>query len=91
MCEDIDKYIPVTELVNRGVYRICGRNASVGVWDAERKGFVVARTKFCHTFLDVEYHWDTDPTYGTVKPLEYICEAPDCNGVPLIKYLKDMR
>ena len=56
------------------VYLIDARNANVGIYDEEQKGFVISRHKFKSNFLFVEYHWDTGEPFGTVKPLKELFE-----------------
>ena len=78
-----DTLIIIPNLILGGLYHIRARNASVGIWTKRdhpdpkyEYGFVIARTKFKHTFLDCEYHWDTCDHYGTVMPWYLIEQAP---------------
>lgn len=64
--------IPMDDLVDRGVYAIRSRNLSVGVWDANRKGFIGIREKFGSRYLFMEYHYDYDPHVGTVSQMEFL-------------------
>ena len=58
-------------------YKILARNASVGIWLPEDRGFIISRYKFSTTpFLFIEYHWDTGEPYGTVKPLKLLEICP---------------
>lgn len=57
----------VEEMVIGKSYRCFARNFSVGKWNG--KGFDYIRQKFNLTFPDVEYHYDTNDNYGTVRPL----------------------
>lgn len=59
--------IPMSECVERGVYRIYSRNLLVGVYDG-KGGFIGIRQKFGHRYLFTEYHWEHDPHFGTVRP-----------------------
>lgn len=52
-------------LVHRRLYQITARNLAYGVWDAERRGFVGIREKFGAHFLDMEFHVETGPPFGT--------------------------
>jgi len=62
------RYIP-KELLIKGVeYRCNARNFIYGTWNGEE--FEYMRYKFCESFPDTEKHWDDDPHFGTVKPLE---------------------
>ena len=57
-------------LEHRRVYRIHCRNLTLGVWHAERKGFIGIREKFGSKYLFMEYHHDASPTFGTVNGAE---------------------
>jgi hypothetical protein len=71
-------YIPLTDCVDRRLYRIQSRNLTVGVYRADVRGFVGIRTKFGSRYLFTEYHWDTGEPFGTVKPVEDAGESvPD--------------
>ena len=78
--QDSDNYLKMEELKDGYGYKICARNAYVGVWIERERGFLISRYKAGPIpRLFVEYHWDTwtpdDPT-GTVKPLEVIEQFP---------------
>ena len=60
--------IELQNLVIRNVYKVDARNFSVAVWQG--KHFIGIRYKFGSVFLSHEYHWDSDPHFGTCKPLE---------------------
>jgi len=64
------EYLKKDELIIGGRYRVEGRNFDIATWTGEE--FVGMRVKFGGRFLDQELHWDDDPKYGTVKPLEYL-------------------
>lgn len=60
------------------LYIIEARNADIGVYVAAEQGFRIRRNKFQLTYIDMEYHWDTDEhtmindkkmSHGTAKPL----------------------
>lgn len=77
MLREREKYIPLSECVNKGIYKIHSRNLEYGVYNAKQMGFIGIRTKFGNRFLDMEYHWDYGQgPYGTVKPLELIGHLP---------------
>ena len=74
-------YLPMEEPKEGWSYRIPARNAHIGIWIPERKGFIISRTKFERNYLFVEYHWDSGiieyfevngetrkMNFGTVKP-----------------------
>lgn len=68
--------VPIEEMQEGFAYLIDARNACVGIWESDSKGFTVARCKFGATFLATEYHWDTGAPYGTAKPFECLSEVP---------------
>lgn len=63
-------YLKIHELKKFYLYKINGRNAYAGMWTGTH--FITSRNKFGSTFLDKELHWDSDPHFGTAKPLEEI-------------------
>jgi len=65
-------YIPMEDLIPYFYYRIHARNAEFGIWIPYQKGFYIRRQKFGDYFGFIEYHWDTGPPYGTVKPLKQL-------------------
>lgn len=69
--------IPLNECRDGYLYEINARNAGMGIFDANEKGFVIARTKFSEIYLFVEYHFDTGAPFGTVTPLKEVEKAPD--------------
>ena len=66
----------MTECIQGGYYKINSRNLGYGVYDVAHKGFHGIRSKFGDTYVFTEYHWDTGPPNGTVKPLEFIKQCP---------------
>lgn len=69
---NVKEWIPRDQLIIGRKYRCAARNFEIGTWNGT--GFDYMRTKFGCVFPDVEFHWDDDPHYGTVKPLELIDE-----------------
>ena len=65
-----DKWIPIDELIVGKKYLCKGRNFNECVWTG--KGFEGMRTKWGHTYLATELHWDTCKHFGTVKPFEQL-------------------
>jgi hypothetical protein len=63
-------YIKREDLVVGTRYIVDARNFSEATWNGVE--FIGLRTKFGHTFLDTELHYDDHPHYGTVKPLEVV-------------------
>ena len=50
------------------LYIVACRNAYIGVYNAEKKGFRISRSKFGRNYEFVEYHWDTGEPHGTARP-----------------------
>ena len=74
-------HIPMEDLKPNFLYRINARNSSTGVWIPAQKGFLIAREKFGDVYPFVEYHYDTGPPFGTVKPIHEVGKFPiDCQG-----------
>jgi len=68
--------IPLTECIHGGFYKIHARNFNYGVFNKNKNGFVGVREKFGNEYLFVEFHYDTGPPYGTVKPHEFLEMCP---------------
>lgn len=68
--------IPLEDCKHAYLYRISARNFSLGVFDAEVKGFVGIREKFGTRYLFTEYHYDTGAPFGTVFPQEELGPCP---------------
>lgn len=71
-------YIPMEDLVPYFYYRIHARNSQFGIWLPDQKGFYIRREKFGDYFGFVEYHWDTGPPFGTVRPFKQLENTPFC-------------
>jgi hypothetical protein len=65
-----------------GVYRLKSRNLRVGVYDGNG-GFIGIREKFGDLYLFTEYHFDTGPPHGTVRPTEKLDVSTD--GLPIVE------
>ena len=72
----MDNYVKMEDLKGGYLYKIIARNAEYGIWIPERKSFAISRFKFGDNYVFEEYHYDTGPPYGTVKPLEEIEKSP---------------
>jgi hypothetical protein len=70
-------WIPLEKCEDGYLYIISARNARLGVFHEQEKGFVISRFKFSINSLFVEYHWDTGEPYGTVQPIEKIEKVPE--------------
>lgn len=70
-----ENYIPLAKCRKGFVYRINSRNLGIGVFDGN-KGFIGIREKFGDRYLFTEDHWDVGAPYGTVHPLEELCQLP---------------
>lgn len=71
-----DDYIPLEDCEDGGLYLIFARNASMGIFNKEQDGFVIPRDKF-GWYLFTEYHFDTGPPFGTVKPIIRLEDPPE--------------
>lgn len=75
----MEDYIKMNDLVDKGIYEIDGRNASVGIWSKSGAFFIIRKAGFFkgdeHLFR--EDHWDVGAPYGTAKPLKLIEVLPD--------------
>jgi hypothetical protein len=82
-------YIRIEDLKNGYSYKIYARNAYVGVWKESDKGFIISRYKTSpDPYIFIEYHWDINEFYGTVKPIELIEKCPfDFNDKKILDYL----
>jgi hypothetical protein len=54
---------------------------SHGVYNQKDKGFIGIRTKFGDRYLFTELHWDSNESFGTVKPKEDLGPIPE--GIPI--------
>jgi hypothetical protein len=69
----------------------------LGVFRTESKGFIGIREKFGEEYLFEEYHRDTGPPLGTVRPYEKLEKIPDeienCDSgknITLFEYLQKL-
>lgn len=86
--EDFNQYIKISDLKNGYAYKICSRNAYVGIWSADKSAFIVSRYGFSDKpYVCEEYHCDillsneilednSINIMGTAKPLHLIEKAP---------------
>ena len=71
-----DPYVEMADCREGVLYRVRCRNSNCGIWIPRKRGFEIARTKFERTYLFVEDHWDSGPTFGTAKPYEVLETLP---------------
>lgn len=71
-----DYCIPMYKLKQGYLYKIDARNAGYGIWNYTTRGFLISRVKFKSNYIFEEYHWDSDPHFGTAQPLEEIERSP---------------
>lgn len=77
--------LPMTDMVDRRVYRVRSRNLVVGAWRASTQGFIGIREKFGHLYLFEEYHTETGPPFGTAFAIQDLgLDVPE--DVPLAEY-----
>lgn len=70
------KYIELKQCKNLYLYRILARNGNFGIFIKERNTFILSRQKFGSNYPFEEYHYDTGPPFGTVRPIEEIELSP---------------
>ena len=75
--KQLEAYIKLEECEHGGVYLICARNFSIGVYNENANGFIGMRHKFGSKYLFTEYHWDTGEPFGTVKPIVKLTQLPE--------------
>jgi len=80
-------FIALEKCVDGHLYRIDARNGHYGMFSKATGGFTLARTKFSEVFLFEEFHWDTGPPFGTVKPLGDLGEIDTKDKKALLEYL----
>ncbi len=75
--QDRKDYLKIRELKDKHSYKICARNAYVGIWKSCDESFLISRYEVGpNPYLSHEYHWDTGEPLGTVKPIELIEKCP---------------
>lgn len=82
--------MPMSDMVDRRVYRVRSRNLVVGAWRAETRGFIGIREKFGALYLFEEYHTETGPPFGTAFAIQDLGIAVP-EEVPLTEYLDESR
>ena len=60
--------IPLKDCKDGYLYIIAARNAYIGIFNKEKKGFRISRFKFDRNYGFTEYHWDIGEPCGTAKP-----------------------
>jgi len=72
-----ENYLHESALKKGCLYFIFARNAHLGIWIPESRGFIISRYKFDDNCLFMEYHWDVgQENCGTVKPFKEIEKSP---------------
>ncbi len=72
----MSNYIPLSDCQHGYLYHFRARNFCLGVFNAQTNGFVGIREKFGNEYLFTELHWDADPMFGTVQPIELLEPCP---------------
>ena len=72
--------IPVLQCKHGYLYIVACRNANIGIYDIHQKGFRISRFKFDRNYEFVEYHWDTNGSLGTARPLKKLFKPPAFSG-----------
>jgi len=71
-----EDYIKKDDLIDGETYICYARNFTMGIWIAEKNGFVYLRYKYGQNFEDVEHHWDDGREgFGTAKPIRHKTEG----------------
>lgn len=70
------EHIPMDRCKEGFLYIIDARNSNLGIYNEANKSFTISRYKFGSNFLFDEFHWDTNPPFGTVRPLKEIMKVP---------------
>ncbi len=74
---DNTDYLHLDSMLSGMAYAIWARNAYVGIWLPDEKGFLISRYKVHPTpFLSIELHWDVGEPLGTAKPLHPLETCP---------------
>ncbi len=79
------------------LYIIYARNAKIGIFDAQSKGFRISRFKFDRNYKFVEYHWDKSwdsgwdtESKGTVRPYKELFRPRKLNSeVEFLEFMND--
>jgi len=69
-------YMPMDDMKPYYLYRVHCRNSRYGLWLPDQNGCMGRRQKFHDWFLFTEYHYDTGPPYGTLKPMRELEKSP---------------
>ena len=95
--EHIKQWIPIEQCKDGWLYHIAARNATLGIYRADKQGFKIRREKLGRIYRFTEYHWSWQggeilfgkKMLGTVKPLVEIEEAPlFANEEKFIEYME---
>jgi len=74
--EKFNEHLPIDQCKEGFLYIIDARNSKLGIYNEANNSFTISRYKFGSNFLFEEFHWDTNPPYGTVCPLKEIMKVP---------------
>lgn len=74
--EPTDVAVALEDCQKGQIYRLRSRNLAYGVYDGDT-GFIGIREKFGDLYLFTEYHYDTGPPFGTVRPYEIVGDVPE--------------
>jgi len=83
--EHINQWIPLEQCKDGWLYHIAARNATLGIYRADKQGFEIRREKLERIYRFVEYHWDWEggeilfgkKQLGTAKPIQEIGPSPE--------------
>lgn len=69
-------FIPMDDMKPYYLYRVNCRNSRYGIWLPAQEGCMGRRQKWYDWFLFTEYHYDTGPPFGTLRPLTELEKSP---------------
>jgi len=81
-------FISLRNCIDGHLYKIRARNGHYGVFNKDQSSFTLAREKFGEVFLFDEFHHDTGPPFGTVKPHLDLGLPPEGDRLPYLKKLE---
>jgi hypothetical protein len=72
----MNETIPLKDCVDKGFYRVAGRNISFGIFVTEWQRFIGIRQKFGHEYLETEEHAEKKQMGATAYPKKLLSMCP---------------
>ena len=69
-------YIRLEDCEDGCLYRLRSRNLAIGVFSQEMRGFVGIREKFGAKFLELEYGYTQEPSFGSATAVQKLEKCP---------------